>query len=146
VSSNAEVKTASYFGPLAGTTPTDGNSRGNNPIRRPTSESNTSEALATATINGRTVVLWAGQYVDICNEDLVNPLEYSFSFGAQAITYGQTGTFATGNAATGERLMPGERVSRIVPPDATYVNFRQPAGVTAATVLFRRSEGNVPVT
>lgn len=141
--SNAEVKSASYFGPRTGTTPS-GLGPGNNTIRRPTATTNTSEALATGTgADNVTKVLWAGKFVDVRNEDLVNPVEYSFSVGAQTLVYGQAATLAAGSAAAGWRLGPGEKESVIVPPDCTHVNWIQPGSVSASTIAFRCSEGEV---
>jgi hypothetical protein len=145
MSASAEIKAASYFGPLASATPTAANSGpGNNPCRRPTSTANTSEALATRALqDGRTIAIWAGKYVDITNEDLVNPVEVAFSVAAQTLVYGQVGTFAAGSAAAGMRIQPGQTKGVIVPPTALYANWIQPAAAPASTIEFHCSEGNI---
>lgn len=138
-------KAASVYGPMARAQPTDG-TLGNNTIRRPTSASNTSEALATATLaDGVTKCVWAGKWVAIKNEDLTNPVEFAFSVAAQTLVYGQTGSFAAGSAASGWRLGPGETIERVVPRDALYANWIQPAGASAATIALYVSEGPVVI-
>lgn len=136
-------KADAYFGPVAAAEGTDGK-YSNVVIRRPTSTTNTSEALETDALNdGRTTVDWSGRYVNVQNEDLVNPVEFAFSVGAQTLVYGQTSTFTAGNAACGWRLMPGAMMSVIVPPGCTHANWIQPATATASTIAFYCSEGAV---
>jgi hypothetical protein len=139
----AVEKDASYFGPMAMATPTDG-TLATNTIRRATSSTNTSEALNSDTMqDGAVKVVWAGKFVDVTNEDLVNPLDFAFSVAAQTLVYGKAGTFAVGDAESGERIFPGQTKSYIVPPGAGFANWIQPAGAAAATIAFRLSEGNV---
>jgi hypothetical protein len=96
------------------------------------------------TDSGRIVIPWQGKYVDVTNEDPVNPLEVAFTVGAQTLVYGQIGTFAAGgHAASGERIQPGQTRSIICPGDATYANWILGAA-GPSTVAFRCSEGNVP--
>lgn len=142
--SSATVKADSYFGPLASATPTAANSGpGNNPVRRPSSNANASEALATRTLqDGRTIAIWAGKYVDITNESTTDYLEVAYSVAAQALVYGQQSTFGAGSAAAGRRLAPGETKSWIVPPTALYANWILSAA-GPSTVCFQCSEGNV---
>jgi hypothetical protein len=137
------AKNAAYFGPVARATPTDG-TLSTNPIRLATSSTNTSEALNSGTMqDGSVKVVWAGKFVDVTNEDLVNPLDFAFSVAAQTLVYGQTGTFAAGNPASGERIFPGQTKSYIVPPGSGFANWIQPPLAAAATIAFRLSEGNV---
>jgi hypothetical protein len=137
------AKDAAYFGPMARATPTDG-SLSTNPIRYATSSTNTSEALNSDTMqDGSVKVVWAGKFVDVTNEDLVNPLDFAFSVAAQTLVYGQTGTFAAGNAASGGRVFPGQTKSFICPPGSGFANWIQPAGAAAATIEMHLSEGNV---
>jgi hypothetical protein len=137
----SQTKADSYTAPMAVAEGTDGSIR-NNVIRRPTSTANTSEALNSDTMqDGVTRVVWAGKYVNIRNEDTSNPVEFAFSAAAQTLVYGQTGTFAAGNAASGWRLAAGEQMSVIVPPTAAFVNWIQPAAAAASTIAFYVSEG-----
>lgn len=136
-------KNAAYFGPVARATPTDG-TLSTNTIRIATSSTSTSAALNSDTMqDGSVKVVWAGKFVDVTNEDLVNPLDFAFSVAAQTLVYGTTGTFAAGDAAAGERIFPGQTKSYIVPPGMGFANWIQPAGAVAATIAFRLSEGNV---
>lgn len=141
MSSTAEIKDASYFGPLASASPTDGTS-GNNTVRRASSSTNTSEELLNATVNGRVVYPWQGHYVDIKNESTVDALDFAFSVAAQTLVYGQTGTFAAGNVASGWRIGPGEKISVICPPTAKFANWILGAA-GPSTVAMRCSDGNV---
>lgn len=137
----SQQKSDSYYAPLARATPTDG-SLGNNPIRYATSTTNSSEALNTDTLqDGVTVCSWAGKYVNVKNESLVYSLDFAYSVAAQTLVYGQTGTFAAGNAASGWRLGPGEQTSLIVPPGARFANWIQEGGAVASTIAFYCSEG-----
>jgi len=138
----AETKAASIAGPKAEATRSTGGHPGNGTVRIATSTTCVSNALDTnALTDGRTIVPLAGHFVDIQNEDLVNPLEVAFSAGAAAtLVYGQTGTFAAGSAVAGWRIQPGQTIPVIVPPDATHFNHIQPAAATAATVSIRCSE------
>jgi hypothetical protein len=136
------AKNAAYFGPVARATPTDG-TLSTNPIRRATSTTNTSEALNSDTMqDGSVKVPWAGHFVDVTNEDLVNPIDFAFSVAAQTLVYGQTGTFAAGNAESGERINPGQTKSYVCPPGVGFANWIQPAGAAASTISFRLSDGN----
>lgn len=142
MASNAEVKAASYFGPMAVATPSDG-TPGNNVIRRASSSTNTSEALDTATLtDGRVVATWAGKYVDVKNESTSDYLEFAFSVSAQTLVYNTSSAFTAGSAAAGWRLSPGETKSVLVPPTALYVNWVLSAA-GPSTVAFYCSEGNV---
>lgn len=141
--STAEIKDASYLGPVASATPTADGGPGNNTVRRASSGTNTSEALAVNTLDdSRVRVLWAGKFVDIKNESTTGYLEVAYSIGAQTLVYGQTGTFEAGDPASGWRLDPGQTISEVVPPGMTHVNWiLSEAG--PSTVAFRCSEGNV---
>lgn len=137
----SQQKADSYYGPMAAAEGTDGAIR-NNVIRRPTSTTNTSEALETdVMLDGVTRVEWAGKYVNVANEDPVNPVEFAFSVAAATLVYGQQGTFTAGSAVAGWRLQPGQMMSVIVPPTATFVNWIQPAAAAASTIAFYVSEG-----
>lgn len=144
--STAEVKDASYLGPMATATPTadpSASNPGTNVVRYASSSTNTSEALAVnALSDGRSPVLWAGKFVDVKNESTTDYLEFAFSAGAQTLVYGQTGTFEAGNEAAGWRLNPGETLSVVCPPGATHANWILSAA-GPSTVAFRLSEGNV---
>lgn len=139
--STAEIKQASYAAPMATATLSTGGHPGNGTVRTATSTTNVSTALDTNALNdGRTQVSFSGKYVDVKNEDLVNPLEFAFSVGAVTLVYGQTSTFASGSAVAGWRLSPGETKSMIVPVSATHLNHIQPGGATAATIAVYCSE------
>lgn len=143
MSSTAEIKDASYIGPVASATPTADGGPGNNTIRRASSSTNTSEALAiNALDDGRSQVLWAGKFVDIKNESTTDYLEFAFSVAAQTLVYGQTGTFEAGNAASGWRLDPGQTISVVCPPNCRFANWILSAA-GPSTVAMRCSEGNV---
>lgn len=139
----ASEKADAYFGPMAMATPTDG-TLASNVIRRPSANTNTSEALNTDTMADNSVKCpWQGKYVDIKNESPTDYLEIAFSIAAQTLVYGQQGTFAAGHAAAGWRLDPGQTISVIVPKEALYANWILASGAAASTVAFRLSEGNV---
>jgi hypothetical protein len=141
-----ETKAASYYGPVARATPTDGG-QGNNVIRFATSSTAASQALNTDTkTDGEIISPWWDKYVDIHNEDLVNPLEVAFSDGAAGVTlfYGRlSASFNAGAADSAWRLNPGETKSVICPRGSTFFNYVQPAAVSAATVALYCSEGVV---
>lgn len=141
--STAEVKDASYFGPVGETTPTADSKTGNNTVRLASSNTNTSSALAVNALeDGRTVVLWAGKFVDVKNESTTDYLEFCFSSTARTLVYGQTSTFEAGSAVAGWRLNPGETLSVVCPPGSTHANWILSAA-GPSTVAFRCSEGNV---
>ncbi len=136
----ALTKFASIGAPFASAENTNG-ALATNTIRRPTSTTNTSEALDSDTLNDtRVVVHWAGHYVTVKNEDLVNPVEFAYSAAPVTLVYGATGTFTAGNAQSGWRLGPGESLSEMVPLGSTHANWIQPAGAAASTIAFRPSE------
>jgi hypothetical protein len=136
----SQQKADSFYGPMAAAEGTDGAIR-NNVIRRASSSTNTSEALETDVMqDGVTRTEWAGKYVNVRNEDPVNPVEFAFSVGAVTLVYAQVGTFTAGSAVAGWRLMPGEQMSVIVPPTATYVNWVLGAA-GPSTIAFYVSEG-----
>jgi hypothetical protein len=140
-----ETKAASYYGPVARATPTDG-TQGNNAIRFATSSTADSKALNTdSKSDGETINPYWDKYVDIHNEDLSNPLEVAFSDGAAGATlvYGLSASFAAGSAVAGWRLNPGETKSVICPRGSTFFNFVQPGSVSASTVALYCSEGVV---
>lgn len=141
--SNAEVKDASYFGPVAEVTPTADSKTGNNTVRYASSSTAASQALAVNAVDGRgNVVLWAGKFVDVKNESTTDYLEYAYSVGSVTLVYGTTSTFEAGSAVAGWRLAPGETRSEIVPPGCTHANWVLSAA-GPSTVAFRCSEGNV---
>lgn len=141
MASNAEIKDASYFGPVAEATPTTGARPGNNTVRRPSSNTNTSEELAKNTLDGGLVkYLWPGHFVDVTNESTSDALEFAFSVGAKTLVFGQTSTFEAGSDVAGERLQPGEKRSVLCPPGMTHVNWILGAA-GPSTVAFRCSDG-----
>lgn len=141
--SNAEVKDASYFGPVGETTPTADGKTGNNTVRYASSSTNSSQALAVNALDdGRSLVLWAGKFVDVKNESTTDYLEFCFSTVARTLVYGTTSTFEAGSAIAGWRLNPGETISVICPPGMFYANWILSAA-GPSTVAFRCSEGNV---
>lgn len=140
MSSSAEAKFASIFGPMAAAENTTGGTA-NNVIRRPTSSTATSEPLDADTLaDGRPVVQWAGKFVTVKNEDMVNPLDFAYSTGAVTLVYDQLGTFTAGSAVAGWRLGPGESISEMVPLAATHANWVQPGSAPAAKISFRCSQ------
>jgi hypothetical protein len=141
--SNAEVKDASYFGPVGEATPTADGKTGNNTVRYASSNTASSQALAVNTIDdGRSLTLWSGKFVDVKNESLTDSLEFCFSVAAVTLVYGTTSTFEAGSAVAGWRLDPGQTISVICPPNCKFANWILGAA-GPSTVAFRCSEGNV---
>lgn len=151
MASNAEVKAASYFGPMASLTPTGISGAagapqigpGNNTIRRPSSSSSTSEALAVNTLeDGTPKVIWAGKYVDVTNESATDAVDFAYGIGAGTLIFGEQCTFEAGDVNAGERIQPGQTKGWIVPPLATHATWILGAA-GPSTLTFRCSEGEV---
>ena len=155
---NAEIKAASVFGPTAtatGTTYQDGSTQKvvsmgalRGVVRVATSTTSVAETLPPVTTPGNSSsaakVNLQGKFLRIKNESLVNSVEFAFGVGsAPTLTYGQTATFAAGNAAAGWRLGPGEWIDVIVPLDATHMAHVLETGGAASTLAMYCSEGNV---
>src|SRR6185503_895958 len=143
MASNAEIKAASYYGPRASATPTNGDP-GLNTIRFATSEVAASPEMNSDTMqDGRPVYPYQGKYVNIKNEHASLGLDVAFSVAAQTLVYGQTSaSFAVGDARAGWNLSPGETISAIVPNDAKFFNHILESAGTGK-VAIRCSEGNV---
>lgn len=159
MSSNAEVKEASIFGPVASLTGTSyflANGKPNQSagavrgiVRSATSTTSVPETLPAITdspgnASNESRIPLRGKFLSIKNESALSSLEFAFGIGsAPTLVYGQLATFAAGHAAAGWRLDPLQSRDFIVPPGATHLSHVLQTGGTASTVAFFCSEGNV---
>lgn len=143
--SNAEIKAASYVGPVA-TTSALGLTTRLGVKRYATAVTNTSAALPTDTVADGSVRTWEGLYLNVKNESQIDVLTFAFGLGsAPVLVHGTLATFATGHVAAGWLLGPNEEKSILIPAGATHAAWILPGTGTPSTIAFYVSEGKVPV-
>lgn len=146
MTATAEIKAASYLGPVAIASTTNGALQG--VVRYATAATVLSAALPTKSAEGigrgtLTPIVLQSKYMDVKNESSSNGLNFAFGIGsAPALTYGAVNTFANITAAAGWHLSPGETKSVIVPPGATHVSWIN-SGSGTDPIAFYCSSGDI---